>query len=398
MAEIMIKSKKDILLLNLGADIFVSPGTAIVGGQAVFGKNFAENLSNIFEITVATLHFTEHRESYASNKYRVIEIPLPHFHYDSLMLWKNFDCIKKECLKKLNEIDINKFVVISVYWLSGHYLLQLADFNPIKWIHTFSSYSLLKSQEIEYAPNHQHNKCRHGVEYEIAQKTDQIWTTCKYEKNLVINNFKVSPHKCIHLPRAIDRDIFSPCKKSNLNIKWDILYLGRLDSRKGIYDIPIILKNLKTSKCFRVALVGGSNEEMELYKRWFIENFPEVLKKHAVEFFPAVEHIKVPAYLNSSSALLAPSHYEIFGNVVLEALSCGTPVVATNVGGIPELIVHGKNGYLFSRHDFQKAAFYLDKILGDCFIKNQMREFIINDLSYSKYTWQNLITKVKEIL
>jgi D-inositol-3-phosphate glycosyltransferase len=61
-------------------------------------------------------------------------------------------------------------------------------------------------------------------------------------------------------------------------------------------------------------------------------------------------------YYNAASIVVMPSRYESFGMVAIEALACGTPVIAANVGGLSIIIEDGVNGYLFPMNDFQALA------------------------------------------
>lgn len=74
----------------------------------------------------------------------------------------------------------------------------------------------------------------------------------------------------------------------------------------------------------------------------------------------------------ASDVMLLPSEYESFGLVALEAMSCGVPTVATNVGGVPEVILHGKTGFLAEVGDIEKMAEYSIQILQNDILKEQL--------------------------
>lgn len=73
----------------------------------------------------------------------------------------------------------------------------------------------------------------------------------------------------------------------------------------------------------------------------------------------------VPDLMGCTDVLLLPSEFESFGLVALEAMSCEVPVVATNVGGIPEVVIHGETGFLGNLGDVQTMAKYVLRILKD---------------------------------
>jgi glycosyltransferase involved in cell wall biosynthesis len=78
---------------------------------------------------------------------------------------------------------------------------------------------------------------------------------------------------------------------------------------------------------------------------------------------------------NASDILIVPSLAEVFGYVVLESLSCGTPVVAFDVGGIPDLIIHKKNGYLAKYRNAEDIAAGIDYV-----ISNKVKGYVLPEM------------------
>src|SRR3712207_9168479 len=78
-----------------------------------------------------------------------------------------------------------------------------------------------------------------------------------------------------------------------------------------------------------------------------------------------VEHTAVPAVLASLDVLVLPSAYEEMGSVLTEALASGLPVVASDVGGIPEVVHHGVTGLLVPPGDVDALAAALDRLAAD---------------------------------
>jgi D-inositol-3-phosphate glycosyltransferase len=94
-----------------------------------------------------------------------------------------------------------------------------------------------------------------------------------------------------------------------------------------------------------------------------------------VRFIPPQPHEKLATYYQAADVCIVPSRSESFGLVALEAAACGTPVVATNVGGLRYVVDHGSTGYLVDGRDPDDFAAPIDRILrGDA---RQMSEHAV---------------------
>jgi D-inositol-3-phosphate glycosyltransferase len=124
-----------------------------------------------------------------------------------------------------------------------------------------------------------------------------------------------------------------------------ILFVGRLEPLKGIDFLFKVVEALGADRRFKLFIVGGMSE-----------NDPEVLRLKAlsekmglsatVVFVNRVDRQELATYFSAADVCLVPSYYESFGLVALESMACGTPVIASRVGGLPSLIKHGKTGFL----------------------------------------------------
>jgi D-inositol-3-phosphate glycosyltransferase len=84
--------------------------------------------------------------------------------------------------------------------------------------------------------------------------------------------------------------------------------------------------------------------------------------EESIAFIGRIEQKELPVYYNAANVMVLASHYESFGLVSIEALACGTPVVATPVGVMDTLIKQGQNGQLVANGDAESLAKAIDKV------------------------------------
>ena len=91
-------------------------------------------------------------------------------------------------------------------------------------------------------------------------------------------------------------------------------------------------------------------------------------------FLGAVDHEQLPLYYNAADVCVVPSYYESFGLVALEAMACGTPVVASRVGGLTGTVRDGETGYLISWRCPEPFAERLELLLGNDALRRRFGE------------------------
>jgi glycosyltransferase involved in cell wall biosynthesis len=140
-----------------------------------------------------------------------------------------------------------------------------------------------------------------------------------------------------------------------------ILYVGRLEPVKNVQTLLYAFVNVR-KKGFnaRLVLVGNGSEINRLRR---IAVGAKVIE--FVDFVGALSHDRVPVYMNAADVLVLPSRSEASPNVILEALAAGTPVIATRVGGIPDIVTNGKQGFLYSPGDTEQLTNLLSRLLKD---------------------------------
>lgn len=140
--------------------------------------------------------------------------------------------------------------------------------------------------------------------------------------------------------------------------------LGRLDPQKGQDDfiraIPILLKH-QTNLHFVIA--GDETKSQHGYKKKLENLSIELGVNDYVQFIPFTN--AVPEFMSAIDFFILPSHAETFGFVLIEAMAMGKMIIATDAGGVPEIITDGVTGLLVPPRDEQELADAILKLLND---------------------------------
>jgi D-inositol-3-phosphate glycosyltransferase len=218
---------------------------------------------------------------------------------------------------------------------------------------------------------------------------------------LLVNVYGADVSKIHEVPCGIDLELFSPIEKDlardTLHLAADervVLFVGRIEPLKGIDILIGAAAALHDGRKFRVLVVGGDGSTIDQ-----INELRAQAKKlgvdHHISFVGAVDHSQLPTYYSAADICVVPSYYESFGLVAVESMACGTPVVATHVGGLASTIVDGETGYLVTQ---RLAAPFADRI-GTLMTDNELRaafglagrEFV------ERYRWANVADAVADL-
>lgn len=220
--------------------------------------------------------------------------------------------------------------------------------------------------------------------YKFGLKNVNIFIApSKYIQNLVKTD--VSP--TIHLPNFVELRKFH-----ELTNTYNLLFVGRLEKVKGVeFLIQAMSFIINVFPQTTLTIVGdGSNmaDLLNLTKRLQIEKY--------VQFVGWVENNDLDTYYEKASIVVAPSIWvEAFGIVILEAMSVGRPVIGTNVGGIPEIISDGVNGYIVEPKNSEQIAEKVIKLFSE---EKLLKELVRNArLKAEGFSVEKYVEKLEEI-
>jgi glycosyltransferase involved in cell wall biosynthesis len=179
-----------------------------------------------------------------------------------------------------------------------------------------------------------------------------------------------------------------------------MLYVGRFDERKGIETLVRAFAQLKSHDLqnLKLIIVGGSSENMpdgDEKKR--IEHIVNELGlQESTVFAGRIGHDILPLYYTAADVCVIPSHYEPFGLVAIEAMACGVPVVASNVGGLKFTIIPEETGLLVEPKDVEAFAEGIQRILFDDLWVRKMRKQASANVN-QRFSWTGVAIQLSEL-
>jgi D-inositol-3-phosphate glycosyltransferase len=245
-------------------------------------------------------------------------------------------------------------------------------------------------------------------ERKVLEGADRIVAATPAELAQVQWLYKADTRKVVVIPPGVDLCHFYPIPTDEAHdfIGVDcsdrlLLFVGRIEPLKGL---DVLIKALALMRQQGVleqfplclAVIGGdpdANPEkmtvemarlQALCRRYGLENFVTFLGKRNQD--------TLPYYYSAAEAVVMPSHYESFGMVALEAMACGTPVVASQVGGLAFLVQDGLTGYTVPSGDPTALSERLTRLLQDEGLRRQMGAQAIEVAQ--DYGWEKIAARL----
>jgi len=285
----------------------------------------------------------------------------------------------------------------SHYWLSGWVALRLQERWGLPHVTMFHTLGEVKNRA---RITEREAPLRIGVEQRLARQADRIVCASQHEKHLLARLYGADPERIAVVPCGVDLNLFRPQDKEAARralgppLAGDeriILFVGRIEPLKGIDILINAVAQLGEESDFHVLIVGGDRRS-----RQQVSHLQELASDlgigERVCFLGAVDHEQLPLYYNAADVCVVPSYYESFGLVALEAMACGTPVVASRVGGLTGTVRDGETGYLISWRCPEPFAERLELLLGNEALRRRFGEAAREVVE--RYRWANVAEAV----
>ncbi len=306
--------------------------------------------------------------------------------------------------------NIKYDLIHSHYWLSGLAAHELAQNWHTPVIHMFHTLALLKNQ-IAKTPEELEGEVRIQGEREVIRMADKIVAATQNEQKHLEDLYAAPAEKIEIIPPGVDTARFYPIPedeaKEFVGIPKDermLLYVGRIEPLKGIDILIRAIARLKSSDVLSncphyLYIIGGEPDAEEGSMNREMQRLQDLCKELGVGdlvlFLGKRDQDTLQYYYSAAEVVVMPSHYESFGMVALEAMACGTPVVATQVGGLQHLVQNGKTGFTVPNDNVN----ILEERLTQLICKQELRqEMSQNSITYARsYAWDVITPRIVDL-
>jgi D-inositol-3-phosphate glycosyltransferase len=342
------------------------------------------------------------------NDARVIHLPAgPMAPYDKNKLANHvyeFTCgIMDFAMRERVQYDL----VHGHYWLSGlvgHMLQERWDVPLLQMFHTLGH---MKNRVAKETGDREVDMRIKG-EGDVMRWADRLVAATPLERAQMAWYYGADTSKISVVPAGVDTELFHPRDREQVRRELGLpdldtpilLFVGRIERLKGIdtlLESVAVVSRTCAGRHLKVLIVGGGGqteeENAELHR--VVELHRELNLEDQVEFVGSKPQELLPLYYSAADITVMPSHYESFGLVAVESMASGTPVIASNVGGLSYTVRDGETGFLVREENHFALAEQVHLLLKNPELRLRMGEQAMQHAQ--QYSWRNIAGQIVDI-
>ena len=297
-------------------------------------------------------------------------------------------------------------LIHSHYWMSGVAAKELSRVWNVPVVHMFHTLGLMK-QRVARSQAEAEGDYRLKGENDVLKLADRIIAATPAELAQLQWLYNADTSKVVIIPPGVDVSHFYPIAPDEakefigvLPCQKVLLFVGRIEPLKGIDTLMKAIALMHQKGVFVcLSIIGGDpnlspeSETEEMARLKAIRQ--EYGLTDLVAFLGKRGQDTLPYYYSAAEAVVVPSHYESFGMVALEAMACGTPVVASQVGGLAFLVKDGVTGFTVPVDDPDSLADKLTQLIQNPELHQRLGQNAVEEAQ--QYSWRNIAGRMSDL-
>jgi glycogen synthase len=234
------------------------------------------------------------------------------------------------------------------------------------------------------------------IEKTAVENADRVIAVSNPMREDILHHFNVDPRRVVVLHNGIDPEVFRPVPETEALERFGVrtpyvLFVGRITEQKGIFHLLEAVPHLPGGVQVVLCAAAPDTPEIEQRLRRIVAAHPNVLWINQMVPVETVRQL-----YSHAAVFVCPSIYEPFGLINLEAMACGTAVVASGVGGILEVVDHDRTGILVSPGKPDELGAALRRLLENPEVARRMGEEGRRRVE-EMFSWSIIARKTEEL-
>jgi len=307
-------------------------------------------------------------------KQRFLGWILLHLISNILAFFKGASVVREQSIDLIHAHGALSTILLSYRFPGLPLVYTLHDAGP--WLGHYSGFIERVIRKLEFK----------WVELWAIRRSLYCTVVFKAMKSHLEEKFRVKPNQVKIVTPGVNVENFSPVDENCKTLEF--IFVGRLVKRKGTDTLLKIIERLPD---LRISIVGDGPD-----REWLESSITQLSKVNNINFIGHVPNNELPDLLSRSLALVSPAHSEGLPLTILESLSSGTPIVATDVGGISDVVIDGHTGYLNHEFDVPAISEALQRLTDhpeQAFEMGRNGRALMED----QYSWQYICQKFEQL-